>query len=565
MISRFDLSLSPFLRNPLNEWNFNGHIREVTIVAPEQTGKSMSWVIGLLYSYIFNPGLSLVVYPSDDLGIKINKEKLEPLMRKIPRLKAELDMPRSQKKDCYHFSNLKSYFAGAGSRITSQSARIRIADETDDFQDHEGKITSLHDIRKRARSFSDSMFYKVCTPTETSGNIWKEFLNSSQGYWHLRCQNCKQLSIRSADVHNLQWELKEDVIDEESLRLICPDCKHEHAESQKKEMNISGGYVHKVPALIGTHSGYQWGALASQWQSLSWINIAKAQMNAGKSAAYIDQIYLDNSIRGLPFHKRGASDAGYHKLKSHIYPGAFPYDKFEGVFYAGDTQDDRIYYIIAGIDKDANIYICEANEEIAIESIRAKIKQKYNGCAFTAGIQDEGGHRHYEIRNFVESFGGGFYTWKGADSRYSKRVELSKDRLNHLRGNVKIFEIETLYYLHAQEKKENNYLYFRDDLNQDFYKHLMSVHPDNTKKNGDEFANWTKSGKRWDYFDCLKMLYALIEFCKLNYPQNLWRHGQGEWLRQKRQATQVQDKAETPVNVKRNVRTANFKATNWRQ
>jgi len=123
-----DLALSPYLRDVLDAWDTD-EVKEITVVAPEQTGKTLSWLAPLLWTFVYKPCLSLVCYPSDDLGEKINNEKLKPLMRQIPKLKAELDLPRSTKKDCYHFSNLKSYFMGAGSRVTSQSAKIRVADE----------------------------------------------------------------------------------------------------------------------------------------------------------------------------------------------------------------------------------------------------------------------------------------------------------------------------------------------------------------------------------------------------------------------------------------------------
>lgn len=520
-------------------------------------GKSLSWVIGLLWSFDFIPCLSLIVYPSEELGSKINKEKLEPLMKAIPRLAAELELPRSQKKDCYHFSNLKCYFSGAGSRVTSQSAKIRIADEIDDWIEHEGKVTNLLDLRKRARTFNESMLFKVCSPTEKTGAIWKEFQKGSKGFWYLRCQNCGQLTMRSADIHNMQWELDENEnVKEESIRLVCPVCKHEHKESDKKEMNINGCYIHENPGLVKTLPSFQWGALACQWGGLlSWLNIANAQMLAGKSGSYQDQAYFDNSIRGLPFQRRAASDSNIMKLKRHVYEGELPISDFVGLFYAGDTQDDCLYYVIAAIDKRSNIYILKAVKEPLLDNIRQVVKGQYYNMKLIAAVQDEGGHRPKEIRDLVDSIPG-FWTYKG-DNRISKRIERSKDRHNHLKVKEQYFEVEVLFYLHGQEKKENNFLYFAKDLPDDFYLHLLSYQPDNTKKNGDQFENWKITGKHHDYFDCLKMLYPLIEFVKLNYPATVWKQGgDAEWIKRNANAT---------VQKRPAVRNAGgFSVTNWR-
>lgn len=531
---KFDLSLTPYLKDPLNTWNFSNTIREVTVVSPEQMGKSLSWIIGLLYNFIYNPCLSIIVYPSDEKGVAVNKEKIEPLIKAIPRLAVELEQPRSQKKNCYHFSNLKCYFMGAGSRVTSQSSKIRIADEVDDWIAHEEKVANLQDLRKRARSFSESMLFKVCSPTIKTGPIWKEFKAGSQGYWHLRCSGCGQLTMRSCDVFNLQWELDEDknIIDE-SLTLICPICKHEHKESNKKEMNLNGSYIHNNKGLIKTTPSFQWGALASQLGGLlSWGEIAKAQMNAGKSGNYQEQALFDNSYRGLPFKARKVDDASLETLKKHIWQDDLPRDKFEGIFYAGDTQDDKIYYIIGAIDSDANMYILEANTEVTLDGIRKKIESDYSGFKILAAIQDEGGHRTLEIQKFATTISN-LYTYKG-NNRQAKRIERSKERRHSklLLTKEAVFRVEALYYIHSLLKQDNNYLYFTKDLPEEFYEHLLAYRQDNTKKNGDSFENWTHDGRKHDYFDCIKMLYTITEYFKINY-RGLWLKNNASWLRKK--------------------------------
>ena len=65
-------------------------------------------------------------------------------------------------------------------------------------------------------------------------------------------------------------------------------------------------------------------------------------------------------------------------------------------------------------------------------------------------------------------------------------------------------------------------MYLAKDLPDEFYEHLLAHRQDNSKKFGDEYENWTHQGRKHDYFDCLKMFYALVEFCKLNYPKEIW-------------------------------------------
>ena len=125
-----------------------------------------------------------------------------------------------------------------------------------------GKIDNVADLKKRTRSYDSSISFLVCTPTEENGQIWKEFLKSSQGYWYLRCQGCGELSMRSCDIHNLQFEseyneeLRQYIVKPESIRLVCQYCKFEHTEDMKHVMNVNGGYIHKIPSKLNEAPGY---------------------------------------------------------------------------------------------------------------------------------------------------------------------------------------------------------------------------------------------------------------------------------------------------------------------
>ena len=64
-----------------------GIIKTIVVVAPEQLGKTNMFVDGYLYSMVFSPCQSLVVYQADDKAIQTNQTKIQPLMRHIPVLR----------------------------------------------------------------------------------------------------------------------------------------------------------------------------------------------------------------------------------------------------------------------------------------------------------------------------------------------------------------------------------------------------------------------------------------------------------------------------------------------
>lgn len=121
-----DFSSYPYQIDIIKEWEDLQHIKTVTVVAPEQMGKTNLFVVGLLWRMVFAPSQSMIVYPSDSLAQETNVTKIQPLMKKIPQLKIELDQPRSFRSDRYAFSNLVSYFQGAGSKIVSKSCQVAI-------------------------------------------------------------------------------------------------------------------------------------------------------------------------------------------------------------------------------------------------------------------------------------------------------------------------------------------------------------------------------------------------------------------------------------------------------
>ena len=304
--SRIDFDLSPFLIEPLQQWEFSGKIREMVVCGIEQHGKTLIETIGVLYNFLDKPCSNICIYPSDDAASEINKLKYEPLIRKIPQLAAELERPHSHQIDHYRLGAATMYFQGAGKKIMSKSCKIRVMDEEDHYATV-GTLNAAEDTRKRGRSYSESILVRVCTPTTDDGPIWVAFEKGSQGYWTLRCQRCGELTMRSCDFENFQFDT---VYDEEqqvyvaipgSERLICPRCHFEHIEPQKGEMNRQGSYVHRFPERLDLLPSFQFGALCSQLPFMTWNRIASKILECGKRADIKAHYELDTASK-KPFN-----------------------------------------------------------------------------------------------------------------------------------------------------------------------------------------------------------------------------------------------------------------------
>ena len=533
-IDRFDLSLTPYLKDVISCWDFAGTKREMVDVAPQQMGKSLGgWQIGLLWSFLHYRCLSMVVYPSDQKAEKVNNDTIQPLMEMIPKLTDELKLPKTKRADSYRFSNFISYFQGSGSRISSYPAKITVADELADWVDEQEAASKIDDLRKRSRSFDESMLAIVSSPKGGEGcYVWQEFLKTSMGYWHLRCLGCGDLAIRSADIHNLQWELdaNENII-AGSHRLICPKCQKEHEEKDKKEMNLAGGYVHLYPDKALRRPGFQWGALASQRASLSWQEIAEKRMESGRTAEVKTQILFDNSYRGLPHRQRKSTDSEKNTLISHCSEYPQP-ENIEALFFSADTQDDKWYWTIRGLSANESTYLLRWGESKTLTDMKADFDAGWNGIKCLAGIIDEGGHKSVEVSRFVQA-NRLFFTYKGTNM-YKERFRVSDNKTRLIWAIAKQYQSDLLYYIYQQTSRDNSYWYLppEQNLSPDYVSQILDMKPDSKIKSGNLYENW-KSGGDDHYFDCEKMMIVIMDFAKRHIKTG-WRTDQGAWKTKKR-------------------------------
>lgn len=586
--NKLDFNLYPYQKPILKQWqNQKKKIKTIVVVAPQQTGKTNMFVDGILYNMVFNPCQSLIVYPSDDLAIATNQTKLKPLMKHIPALKEQLQKPRSCRSECYKFSNLISYFQGAGSKIVSKSCKIVIGDQVDAWPTMNG-IDNVADLKKRTRSYNSSICFLISTPTTVNGRIWKAFLKGSQGYWYLRCKGCGQLTMRSCDIHNLQFqsdqnqELKERIVRTDSIRLICPSCKHQHVEADKAWMNINGGFKHQIPQRLQTAPSFQIGALASQLPSLSWTNIANAQLEAGKRNDIENQMTFDNSFRGLPWKQRQVMKEDIQRLSDHYYQNQSERLKSQDiqfVFGAVDSMGSYWRYAILASDINDNIHVLkigEVNYLTLTEEDRQKnneerknsaellgekyepivtledvINTRYFGFQpLVVGIDAHATYNYVEVQKFIKEHSCmvGYLGTKMTQTRYKASQNIAKNFL----VSATHYKVDTIYYLYSQKKRNNQYLFFCDDIEQKFMNQIAAVKPDPNIKFGHNPQNWTNENRADHAFDCIKMGYWVRDLSIENLLQKRFNYCKSARLRRRFEKQLNTEIEQTQRNIENN-------------
>jgi len=523
---------TPHLREPISCWE-DENVLSIIAMAVEQLGKSSIWRWPLPWLLEFYPASNMIVYPSDPLAQRVNKDTVEPLMKCSEKIRKELERPFAMKAGEYRLSDSVTYFQGAGSPIITTPVRFMMADEINDWPEAL-KEQNAKDIIKRTRTFMHPKICIVCTPSVHGQPIEVQFYSSSMGYWHLSCIKCGHLHP-SYDISRLEWSLADDekTIVPDSIRYICKECKHKHHEENRYKLNQQGQYVHKHSGRE-RNRGFQWGALASLMPNLTWIDIAEAQMKAGRKSNLVTQQDFDNSYRGLPLQERTDDREEMEIIKSH-FAEPKEFGELLGLFMIADTQDDGWFWIVRAIDTKMNSMLVENGfvdrlsipedgkrrkdeDGVEFKYLEDVWEKSYLGFLCIAGMVDEGGHFFKEVTNFVKP--AGLYSYKG-DTR-TERFKVSKTNSNRILANATVFKQELLYQLYTQHDRTNNYWMISEDVDPEYLKQMEAVRPNTRVKEGHHFRNYTNGDRADHYFDCDKMFIVMVEFAKENFTDDSW-------------------------------------------
>jgi len=520
------VTIRPYQVEPI-EAQFADDCREVVIMAVEQTGKSFCWRLPVVYRMLFDPGPGWIVYESDEKAEDINAEQLHPLVEAIPELAAMLNRKSSIKRRYSLPNGTIIDFSGAGADITSKARKFGVCDELDNWNmPSSSRRQNLRNFRKRFRTFwrqGVGCLTIVSSPKLADSPIHDEHDAGSQGYWHLRCDGCKSLSMPSHKVRFLQWTMSDDALLPESLRLVCPECDHEHAEARAVAMNAAGAYVHRRPHEMQKRA-FQWGALAAP-EVFGWSDIARAQLAAGRSAEARVQVDFDNSWRGIRFQERRENRESMDVISDHCRAEPDP-DTIAGVLFSADTQDNGWYWIARGVDCAGETYLLGHGFARVWGELMAAWDADYIGIRPLAGIIDEGGHRATEMRPLLADVAG-LYTYKG-NSRIGARYKVSKEDPFLLLANPAVYQGELLYYIY--QKRAGGVWHLPAELDDVYTAQIASVQPNRKVKHGDRYENWEPVGDD-HLFDCEKMLLVLFEHAREAFAADLWRRAPG-WMEQ---------------------------------
>ena len=333
--------------------------------------------------------------------------------------------------------------------------------------------------------------------------------------------------------------------------MICPECKFEHSEDLREKLVKNGKYLHKFPERIKEFPSFQCGVLASLLNVHSWGNIADIQLSSGKQATLEDYISFDNSIRGLPYQEREYNKQTETALTKHFFnPDSLNPDDIEAVIIASDTQDTFSVYAVIALTRNNNYCVLEMGrvrflwledqERNIINSENQRngkspektlldiLDQECKGIKPLALFVDMRGHRTDEIKN-LSKMRKNIFLYAGTNLKYDK-FKVSDNNPKMFLCDAKKFQSELIFMLHFATNKESNYLFLPESISEKDVEEIISFQPDNEKRNGNLYENWTCGDKVHDMFDTLKIGIAGFSIFSKIFRKDRFRFGEARIL-----------------------------------
>lgn len=539
--------LEPYQVDPMRAQVTEG-VEEVVIIGPERFGKSTIPRCGMLYKMMFNRGPKLIIYEEKRKAGTINMREFHPAVMAVPELRRQIEGKWKARTMSYDLKDCTVDFTGAGADITSTDERDVWVDEYDTWPlTLDKRISQLENVRKRMRLWRNrgegSMV--ICSSpkgTVDDSGIWLEYApmqsgdtviaQSSMGLWYLRCLSCSELidstridGVLDKDTNEfrggLRWETENSVIVPESLRLACPHCGHLHEESDSKQMNAAGEYVHAYPELLDRRPGFLFGSLSSL-RGLKWLQIAEQRRIAAKDNSFEVQRTFHNSFRGVAMPLGDETrESERQDILRHCIPVAPEASDIIAIVAGADTQESPWgwFWVVRGIDRQWCTHLLAsgfANSKAELEDVLCA--RRYHGKPIDWAIIDQGGTNADDVKAMAAEHRH-IYQYKGASRPTSLwTFSSSQTQIKLLLCDAGRLQIMLLRSIYDQKDRSNSYWYLPpatdvpedDDPAFDYVTHVAAVRNLMNGKHSHLRQNWDcKPTERRDYFDCEKMLQVL--------------------------------------------------------
>jgi len=165
------LDLTPYLREPLRRFS-DSQTRRISLCFGTQTGKTTLIFCVLGYIIDYDPGPTMIVYPTMEMARGVSKDRIQPLIQDCPALRKHL----TGKEDdlqllAYTFDRLTVRFAWSNSESATRSHPIKylLKDELSAFAPGASAAAD-----ERVKTFWNHKIVSTSTPKHEDDPMWRE-------------------------------------------------------------------------------------------------------------------------------------------------------------------------------------------------------------------------------------------------------------------------------------------------------------------------------------------------------------------------------------------------------
>jgi len=288
---------TPYLRQIMQDLSSESPHEEIVLQFGTQLGKSESGLNWLGYCIDHDPGPMLLILPTVDIAKRFSKQRLSPMVRESPVLRAKIREARS--RDSGNTTLVKEFTGGllvvtganSAAGLASMPSRVLYADEVDDYPDDvDGQGEPLGLATARQDTFARRKRLLSSSPKRPPGfsTIEARFHLGTRFRYHVPCPHCEAMQTLEWGGREVAHGLKWIGNDPSTAHYVCRACGAVIEEHHKPAMLAAGVWIAENPdAAVRS---YHLSSLYSPLGWLSWATIVKeflaaaVDLVAGKTA-----------------------------------------------------------------------------------------------------------------------------------------------------------------------------------------------------------------------------------------------------------------------------------------
>ena len=543
---------TPYLREPMECLSPSSPWRRVVLMFGSQMGKTevvLNWLGAIIHLW---PAPTLLVQPTLDMAKRLNRQRLEPLLRETPVL-SDLIAP-ARARDSGNTMFLKEFRGGlfvltganSGSGLQSMPAAYLLADEVSSYPfEADDKGDPLENAEARTSTFPMGKVLITSTPgTRGMCRITHEYeTRSDRRQLALKMPCCGALEV-------LRWRehMKWDTPDGEVFAQ-CPACGERVSEHHKTTM-LMGAQWQATAKGDGITAGFHlpgWHAPAG-WTSWQQIRdeflraktdplLLKGWVNKRAAEAWEDEAVAAINADGL-----------MAKAQSETYSSGTVPAGVVLLLMAVDVQDTWLETTVWGFGRGEEMWRIwhqkiegsPAYEEVweQIDSIRKTEWPREDGGTMTVrhcGV-DTGGHFTQEAYEFCrQRTREGVVALKGSSTKAAPALSKGSKVDVNWKGRL-VKKGVTLYLVGGDTLKRSVYarlkkdstgpgaIHFGNDVTEEFLQGLTCERLVPKTVKGFQVLTWEKpSGARNEPLDLAVYCMAVLELVKRRYNRaTMW-------------------------------------------